>query len=62
MEYIHKKVKFFKAGGTASKNAKRCSLDLPAKWVREMNITEAEKEILLSFDGEQIIIRKDIEK
>lgn len=32
---------------------------LPTKWVREMGLSESDRDLLLSFDGEKIIIENN---
>ena len=33
-------------------------ITLPTKWIRELNITEENRNMKVSFDGEKIIIEK----
>lgn len=40
-------------GGTTFKST------LPTKWVREMGLGENDRELLIKFDGESIIITKE---
>lgn len=47
-----------KAGGTASKNALTYKISLPTTWVNELKITPDNREVLMSFDGEKIIISR----
>lgn len=45
-----------RAGGTASKNSKTYKVSLPTTWINELNLSEENKNLELSFDGKQIII------
>ncbi len=47
-----------KAGGTASKNALTYKISLPTTWVNELKIKPDNREVLMSFDGEKIIISR----
>lgn len=47
-----------KAGGTAGPNGKSCRVILPTAWVRQLGITEQDREVLLQFDGSSITIRR----
>lgn len=53
------KIQVRNPGGNASKNAKSYSMTIPASWMQRMGITEEDREVILSFDGEKIIIEKD---
>lgn len=47
------------AGGNASKNAKTYRVSLPAKWMHELGIDQENRNVVLMFDGQQIVIEKD---
>ena len=47
-----------KAGGTAGPEGKTYRVALPAVWVKQLGITEEDREVLLQFDGECITIRR----
>lgn len=49
-----------KAGGNASANAKTYKISIPSNWMTEMGIDEENREVRLLFDGERIIIEKDL--
>lgn len=46
------------SGGTASKKSKTYKISLPTEWVRELGITDSERQVRISFDGEKIMIEK----
>ena len=46
------------AGGNASKNAKSFKISLPSKWMHELAIDHENREIVMTFDGERIVIEK----
>ena len=58
MEKRIAKIIIGKAGGTASKNALTYKISLPTTWVNELKITPDNREVLMSFDGEKIIISR----
>lgn len=53
------KVMFNKAGGNASKKSYNTRVSLPIKWVREMGVSEDERQIDMFFTGDSIVIKKD---
>lgn len=52
------KIAIGKSGGTASKGAKNYRLSLPTNWMKEMGITEEDRNVKISFDGNKITIEK----
>lgn len=58
MENIKRKVLFNRPGGTASKNAIMARVTLPPKYVKALGITQADKEVIISLENNEIIIRK----
>lgn len=58
MEKRNAKIIIGKAGGTASKNALTYKISLPTTWINELKITPDNREVLMSFDGEKIIISR----
>ena len=52
-----------KPGGTAGKSSIAYALHLPTKWLRKMGVTTEEREVMLSFNGTEISIKRvDSEK
>lgn len=51
-----------KAGGTAGKNSIRYRVDLPAAWIKELNLNKTFRNIKLEFDGETITIKNNKEE
>ena len=47
-----------KAGGNSSSGSKTYRTTLPATWMKELGVSEADRELELTFDGEQIVIKK----
>ena len=45
-------------GGTAGPNGKQYRICLPTKWINAMGISPEERSVTLSFDGNEITIRK----
>ena len=58
METRKCKISVGKPGGNASKNAKNYRLSIPTKRVQGMGVSPEERELLISFDGECITIKK----
>ncbi|MCC0705002.1 hypothetical protein IC213_18260 [Clostridioides sp. ES-S-0049-02] len=52
------KVLFTTSGGTASKGSVTNRVTIPTTWIKHMDITKLEREVLLTFDGNKIIIEK----
>lgn len=51
-------VTWVKAGGNASKNAISNKITIPNVWLMEMDITELDRKIIVTYDGEEIRIKK----
>lgn len=45
-------------GGTASKNSSTYKVSLPSAWIKEMGITDSDRQVELTFDGTAITISK----
>lgn len=58
MEEKRARVIFNKSGGTAGKGGITNRITIPTTWVKKMGITEEQREVNISFDGEKIIIKK----
>lgn len=56
MEQRILRVMFNKAGGNASKNSLSSRISIPKKWLNIMGVTKECREVLMSFDGNKIII------
>ena len=52
------KVIFNRSGGTAGSGGITNRITIPTKWIKEMGITEEQREVNISFDGEKIMITK----
>lgn len=52
------KVIFNRSGGTAGRGGITNRITIPTTWIKEMGITEEQREVNISFDGEKIIIEK----
>ena len=52
------KVTFNKSGGTSSRNGVTTRLTLPTSWVRELGITEEDREVEIELVDKSIIIKK----
>ena len=58
MEEKRARVIFNKSGGTAGKGGITNRITIPTKWIKEMGITEEQREVNISFDGDKIMIEK----
>lgn len=58
MEKRLAKINISAAGGTAAKGAKTCKVTLPTAWVEAMGINLEQRDVKLSFDGNQIILTR----
>lgn len=47
-----------KAGGTAGSNALNYKISIPSAWANELNISLECRDLIMSFDGERIIIAR----
>lgn len=59
MEKRTLKVIYNKSGGTASKNSFTTRITLPKSWLDDMGVTQENREIVATFDGGTITIRRD---
>lgn len=59
MEERHLKIMFRKARSTGKGNAVGTSMSVPVIWVRALNITHENRDVIATFDGTTITIRKD---
>lgn len=48
-------------GGTAAKNSSTYKLSLPSSWVKEMGISEENRQVEMKFDGTSITITKKLD-
>jgi hypothetical protein len=55
---VKRKILFNKPGGTASKGAIMARLTLPPEFVNALGLTMEDKEVLISLEGDKIIIKK----
>ena len=58
MEERKLNISFNKSGGTAGKGGVTTRVTLPKTWIDKMEITQEEREVTVTFDGEKIIIKK----
>ncbi|QEZ70837.1 hypothetical protein D4A35_18045 (plasmid) [Paraclostridium bifermentans] len=58
MESRIAKVSFNKSGGTAKGKAITNRITIPTKWIKEMDITEEDRNVELKFEDGKIIIKK----
>lgn len=56
MERRGAKINISMAGGTAGVGAKTCKVTLPSAWLSALGLGAARREVILSFDGEQITV------
>lgn len=51
-------VTWTRAGGNASQNAISNKISIPNLWLKEMDVTELDRKIIMTYDGEEIRIKK----
>lgn len=56
------KVLFNKSGGTAKGKAITNRITIPTSWIKELNITEEDREVTLKLIDNKIIIEKSQDK
>lgn len=52
------KVVWSQGTGNSSKNSYSTSLYIPITWLRELGLSENYRDVIMEFDGEEIIIKK----
>ena len=52
------KVNISSAGGTASAGSKTYKITLPSKWLMKMGVSDIDRQLELSFDGERIVVSR----
>jgi len=58
MEKRLAKVNISAAGGTAGKGAKTYKLTIPSTWIAALGITEDDRDVELTLDGDRIVVAK----
>ena len=48
-----------KVGGNANENSVNYKVSLPAKMVKDLGVTKENKGVVLTFENDSIVIRKD---
>lgn len=48
-----------KVGGNANENSVNYKVSLPAKMVKDLGVTKENKGVILTFENDSIVIRKD---
>lgn len=56
MEIRTAKINISMAGGTATKGSKTCKITLPTSWIDAMALSEKNREVELTFDGNKIML------
>ena len=59
MYMVKRNIIIAKAGGTAGKNSVNYKISLPAEMVKELNVTQEDKSVIVSCIDGKIIIEKD---
>ena len=58
METRQLKFTITRPGGNASKNSVGYKMAIPSAWAQALDITPDDRTVTVTFDGEQIIIKK----
>ena len=48
-----------KVGGNANENSVNYKISLPAKMVKDLGVTKEDRSVILTFENDSIVIRKD---
>ena len=48
-----------KVGGNANENSVNYKVSLPAKMVKDLGVTKEDRSVILTFENNKIIIKKD---
>ena len=48
-----------KVGGNANENSVNYKVSLPAKMVKDLGVTKEDRSVILTFENDSIVIRKD---
>ena len=48
-----------KVGGNANENSVNYKISLPAKMVKDLGVTKEDRSVILAFENNKIIIKKD---
>ena len=48
-----------KVGGNANENSVNYKISLPAKMVKDLGVTKEDRSVILTFENNKIIIKKD---
>ena len=48
-----------KVGGNANENSVNYKISLPAKMVKDLGITKEDKSVILTYENNSIVIKKD---
>ena len=60
MNGIKRNIIIGKVGGNANENSINYKVSLPAKMVKELGITKEDRKVILTYEDDKIIIKKDI--
>lgn len=56
---VKRNIIFSKAGGNSGKNAKNYKISIPADMIRELNITEEDRTVIMTCENGKIVIEKE---
>ena len=56
------KMKISKAGGNASSGSYKYMVVLPGSWVKEIGVTQEDREVFIEYKDDSILITKDCSK
>lgn len=59
MNGIKRNIIIGKVGGNANENSINYKVSLPAKMVKELGITKEDRKVILTYENDKIIIKKD---
>ena len=56
---VKRKINIGKVGGNANENSVKYKISLPAKMVKDLGVTKEDRSVILTFENNKIIIKKD---
>ena len=56
---VKRRVMIQKAGGNSGKNSVNYKISLPAQMVKDLGITKENRSVILTYENDSIVIKKD---
>lgn len=56
---VKRQIMIQKAGGNAGKNSVNYKVSLPAQMVKDLGVTKEDRKVILTYENDSIVIKKD---